>query len=143
MGLHNGGNAGDVERMSVPHGRLIHPDRLRDVWPKVRAGLDTMRADDWIAEDVYHEIRSGRAALHMYGDGFIVLQQNLTEFTRLPELHVWLAYNADGQDVYDEAIGLIRATAERMKAHRITFGSPRKGWAKRYPLVSATYEIPK
>lgn len=127
----------------MPNGQLIHPQRLRDVWPKVKAGLESMPADDWIPEDVYHEIRSGRAALHMFGDGFLVLQQSHTDYTFLPVLHVWLAYNAAGQDVYAEGMDLIHATAERMNAHKITFGSPRLGWQKRFPLVTATYEIPR
>jgi hypothetical protein len=38
---------------------LIHPDNLRAFWPDIRSGLDEMPAEDWIAEDVYHEIRSG------------------------------------------------------------------------------------
>lgn len=102
-----------------------------------------MPADDWIPEDVYHEIRSGKAALYMFGDGFLVLQKTETPYTNLPALHVWLAYNADGQDVYAEGMALIRHLAEQMDAARITFGSPRLGWQKRFPLVTATYEIPR
>lgn len=102
-----------------------------------------MPAEDWIPEDVYHEIRAGRAALYMFGEGFIVLEKGETRFTNLPTLHVWLAYNADGQDVYAAAIGLIHHLATQMNAHKITFGSPRMGWAKRFPLLSATYEIPR
>ena len=124
-------------------GELIHPDRLRDVWPQVKAGLATMPADDWIPEDVYHAIRSGTAALHLFGESFIVFQQDRTEYTRLPVLHIWLAYNAHGQDVIAAGESLIRATAERMGAHRITLSSPRLGWSKRYPLISATYGIPR
>lgn len=128
--------------MQIPDGQLIPPARLRDVWDTVKAGLAQMPADDWIPEDVYHEIRSGRAALHMFGEGFLVLQQARTDYTHLPVLHVWLAYKADGEDRRDQVESLIRATAAKMGAHKITLGSPRKGWAKRYPLLTATYEIP-
>lgn len=67
----------------------------------------------------------------------------MTEFSRLPILHIWLAYNAEGQDVYAEGMELIQATAQRMGAHKITFGSPRKGWAKRFTAITTTYEIPR
>lgn len=38
---------------------LIHPDNLRSCWDDVRKGLEAMPAEDWIAEDVYHHIKSG------------------------------------------------------------------------------------
>lgn len=38
---------------------LIHPDNLRAFWPDIRSGLAEMPREDWIAEDVYYEIRSG------------------------------------------------------------------------------------
>lgn len=91
---------------------LIHPDSLRAHWDNVRKGLDVMPKDDWIAEDVYHEIRSGNAALHVaLGDqgfaGFLVLQRRVTEFTRVPTLHVWLAYNEGDADVIEAGLSVI------------------------------------
>ena len=41
----------------------------------------------------------------------------------------------------DAGVDLLRAAAARGGFTRITFGSSRKGWAKRFPLISATYEI--
>lgn len=126
---------------------VVNPIDLRQFWPQVREGLDAMPAEDWIAEDVYHAIKSGQVALHIAignqgYEGFLVLQRLATEFTNQPILHVWLAHNAGGGDVYETGQSLIRQTAANIGAKKITFGSPRKGWAKRYPLVSATYEIP-
>ena len=125
---------------------LIPPNALRSVWDFVRAGLATMPPEDWIAEDVYHAIRSGESALHVaLGNagpcGFLVLRRHLTEFTQTPELHVWLAYNAGDADVIAAGETVLKETATRMGAARITFGSPRKGWAKRYRPVTTTYEI--
>lgn len=127
---------------------LIHPDNLRACWPDVRRGLDAMPSEDWIAEDVYHEIRSGEAALHVAVNdsgfaGFLILQKRTTEYTKQPFLHVWLAYNEGDADIIDAGLGVIRETAARIGAQKITFGSPRKGWAKRFPLVTSTYEIPR
>lgn len=106
-----------------------------------------MPDEDWIAEDVYAEVRFGGAAMHVVteGDqflGFLALQVKEAEFSGKTILHVWLAYNAGSVDVISEGEQLIRDTAKRINASKITFGSPRKGWAKRYPLVTATYEIP-
>lgn len=126
---------------------LVAPDALRSVWNFVREGLAEMPAEDWIAEDVYHAIRSGNAALHLAIDdtgpvGFLVLVRRTAEFSGVPILHVWLAYSKADKDAFTAGEKVIRETARRMGAHKITFGSPRMGWAKRYPLVSATYEIP-
>jgi hypothetical protein len=73
--------------------------------------------------------------------GFLVLQKRSTDYTRLPVLHVWLAYNKGDADIIEAGLGVIRETAARMNALKITFGSPRKGWAKRFPLITSTYEI--
>ena len=126
---------------------LIQPDGLRTVWPQVRAGLDTMPADDWIPEDVFHAVKSGAAALYLgVSDkgfcGFLILQKLIAEFSRTPTLHCWLAYNHGGQDIYDAAAEFLKEHAKHMGAARLTFGSPRPGWGKRFPCLTATYEIP-
>jgi len=126
---------------------LIHPDGLRAVWPTVRAGLETMPKDDWIPEDVFHAVKSGAAALY-YGTGdkgycgFFVLQRLLGEFSRDPILHCWLAYNHGDASVYEAAEEFMRSHAKQIGAKRLTFGSPRPGWGKRFPCLTATYEIP-
>lgn len=73
----------------------------------------------------------------------MVLQAKVTEFSNKPVLHVWLAYNHGDGDVIDAGMRVLQETASRMNAHKITFGSPRKGWAKRFPVVTTHYEIPK
>lgn len=106
-----------------------------------------MPADDWIAEDVYHAIASGDSALYVFTQagqfaGFVVLRRLTTEFSGEVSCHIWLAYSASDADAYQAAESFIKDAAKHMGASRITFSSPRKGWAKRYPLVSCTYEIP-
>lgn len=106
-----------------------------------------MPTEDWIPEDVYHAIRSGQSALYVFAEagqfaGFVVLRRLVSEFSGNVDCHVWLAYNASGQETYDAAIALYRAVAKQMGASRITFGSPRPGWAKRFRAVTTTYEIP-
>ena len=126
---------------------LIQPKDLRHVWDDVKAGLAEMPESDWIPEDVYHAIKSGQVALHIGVTpegfaGFMVLKPSQTEFSGKPTLHVWLVYNTAGADMMAAGEQLIRETARKMGAQKITFGSPRKGWAKRYNLVEATYEMP-
>ena len=138
--------------MPIPDGELmdfilIPPDELRAVWSQVSEGLADMPADDWIPEDVYHLIKAGDSALYMAlrdgtYDGFLVVRQLVAEFSRTPTLHVWLAYHVTTDDVREHVDGFLRQLAQNMGARRITFGSPRMGWAKRYPLQTATYEIP-
>lgn len=125
---------------------VIAPAQLRAVWNQIRAGLDSMPAEDWIAEDVYHAIKSGGAALYVAYEGaeyagFMVVQLRNAEFSGTPFLHVWLAYNQGSADVIWGGETFLRHLAAQSNATRISFGSPRKGWAKRYPLISATYEV--
>lgn len=126
---------------------LIPPADLRRVWPKVREGLDLMPAEDWIPEDVFHLIKSGDSALYVGHNesgyaGFFVLRRLVGEFDGSVALHCWLAHNVGDADVFAAAESYIRDVARNMGAVRITFGSPRKGWGKRYPLVTATYSVP-
>lgn len=124
---------------------LVHPDDLRTHWPRIRASLDAVSAktqDDWIAEDVYHAIKAGHAACHLCDDGLLITTLTRAEFSGTRALHVWIVHNIGDRDVIDANIPLLREMAHRANAVKITFGSPRLGWAKRFPLVSATYEVP-
>jgi hypothetical protein len=126
----------------------IEPANLRAVWDFVKQGVESMPAEDWIAEDVYHAIRSGSSALYLaIGDtgpaGFLVLSKQSTEFTLQPILHVWLAYNTGDANVMTEGESLLRKVADEMGAQHIRFGSPRPGWAKRYTPITTTYAIPR
>lgn len=126
---------------------LIHPDGLRAAWPRIRAGLDRLPPEDWIAEDVYHAIKAGTAALYIGTNdtgyaGFFAFRLQQEEFSREPVLHVWLACNEGDADVFGQAEAFILHVAREAGARRMTFGSPRKGWAKRYQAISTTYSIP-
>lgn len=127
---------------------LVTPDTLRASWQTIRAALDAVQAkapEDWIAEDVYHAIRSGQVACHLFYQagqyaGLLIVRPERAEFSGAPALHVWIAHST-GDDVFEAGEGLLKETARRMGAISITFGSPRPGWARRYRLVSATYAI--
>jgi hypothetical protein len=152
--MHHRGHTGHLGAVPLSDGELMEfvlvtPDTLRASWPTIRAALDAVQAkapEDWIAEDVYHAIKSGQVACHLfYGAGqyagLLIVRPERAEFSGVPSLHVWVAHSAGGVDVFEAGEGLLKETARRVGATSITFGSPRPGWAKRYRLVSATYEI--
>jgi hypothetical protein len=128
---------------------LVTPDTLRLHWPRIRASLDVVQSkspEDWIAEDVFHAIKSGSAACHIAIDakgyaGLMVTTKSVAEFSGEQSLHVWIAHNEGDNDVMAEGLDILRRMAQHGGFKRITFGSKRPGWAKRYKLVSATYEV--
>lgn len=128
---------------------LVTPVDLRAHWPQIReslAAVTAKAADDWIAEDVYHAIKAGHAACHIALNdqgyaGLLVTTLTRAEFSGTPALHVWIVHNAGTPDVMDAGLPVLKQLAQRAGAARITFGSPRLGWSKRYPLISATYEV--
>lgn len=128
----------------------VTPATLRQHWPRILGSLCVVRAkndNDWIAEDVYHSIKSGESACHLAYDGehyagLLVTKLSIAEYSGTRSLFVWIAHNEGAPDVMDAGLPLLREMATRANAQRITFGSPRKGWAKRYPLITAMYEVP-
>lgn len=73
--------------------------------------------------------------------GLMVTAMARAEFSGKAALHVWIAHNEGDADVIEAGLEMLRNTALKAGIPRITFGSPRLGWSKRYKLVSATYEI--
>lgn len=115
----------------------VEPDRLRDVWEQVKQGLYAVRnhsADAWIVEDIYMALKSNASTLHIgYVDGeykgFLILTP--TASYDGPVLHIWATYSAANDFcVFTEGMEQIKAFAKQMKARRITFFSPRKGWER-------------
>jgi hypothetical protein len=112
------------------------PDAVSDVWDTIKAGLEEVAryGDHWRPEDVYMALRQGHAALHLvnvagrYG-GFMVTVPSRSWDG--PVLHVWAVYAVPGLPrLRRECFGKLRELATEMKARRITFTSPRKGWEK-------------
>lgn len=130
----------------------VNPAELRAHWPVISAALDSVieaTSPDWIKEDVYHQLASGKAAgrliyeLGQYRALFILTQPS-EEFSGERCLHIWIAENAiSGTDEsFDYGLSAIKQIAQQLGAPKLTLESPRKGWAKRFKLVSATYEVP-
>ena len=111
--------------------RPVPGELIRSVWADVRDFLDEVmnacpNGDTWIPEDVYHEVKAGRAFLHVVGDppfGCVVLQVLKDQYTGKPYLHVWIAYSR----VLGAIINLlpeIERLARSVGAERITCHSP-------------------
>lgn len=141
----------------IPYGGLmelvyVNPAELRAHWPVVSAALDSVidaTSPDWIKEDVYHQLAAKQATAHLvYERGeyrsLFILTQPAEEFSGERCLHIWIAENAiSGTDEsFDFGLAAIKQIAQQLRAPKLTLESPRKGWAKRFKLVSATYEVP-
>lgn len=131
---------------------IVNPAELRAHWPVISAALDSVieaTSPDWIKEDVYHQLASGKAAGRLIYDqgqyrSLFILTQPAEEFSGERCLHIWIAENAiSGTDEsFDFGLAAIKQIALQLGAPKLTLESPRKGWAKRFKLVSATYEVP-
>lgn len=143
--------------MPIPHGGLmelviVKPAELRAHWPVVSAALDSVieaTSPDWIKEDVYHQLANASAICHLVYElgqyrSLFILTQPAEEFSGQRCLHIWIAENAlSGTDEsFDFGLSAIKQIALQLGAPKLTLESPRKGWAKRFKLVSATYEVP-
>lgn len=115
----------------------VDPFNLKEAWKLIKTGVQkvTDLQSIFIAEDVYTEIKTGAAILHIaYVDneynGFVVTQ-NLQNHDG-PVLHIWLAYsckNTEGE-LLEVGLPIIKEWAQNISAKRVTFSSVRKGWAK-------------
>lgn len=127
----------------------IHPEALHGVWPRVSEGLAKIlekSSDDWLPEDVYHALKSGQSQLFIVANeqgfaGFLVLRVVQREFSRTQDMHVWCAYSVGDADVFEAGLNLVRDAARRAGCQRITFGSQREGWKKRFAVDEITYRI--
>jgi hypothetical protein len=122
----------------------VQPDDIGDVWDTIRDGLEEVarHGDHWRPEDVYMALRQGQTNLHLarvdgqYA-GFVIATP--ARGYDGPTLHVWAVYAVRGfPRLHAECFAQLRSWAADMKARRITFTSPRKGWerlGKRFGFV--------
>lgn len=128
-------------RDAMSNGELIFeyvpPDKLREVWPIVRAGVASVcdaGSAGYIPEDMYMAIATSHSTLHICYEngsylGFMVLTP--TNDYNGTSIHVWAGYsNKPETDILEVGIVEINKLACRINARNITFDSKRKGWAK-------------
>jgi hypothetical protein len=116
--------------------KAIPADQIRSVWDDVRWFLEEVLnscpdADTWIPEDVYHEVKAGKAFLYVVGTpafGCLVLQSLKDQYTGRNILHVWIAYSR----VLGAMVKLmpeLDKLAKTINADRITCHSPFEAFA--------------
>jgi hypothetical protein len=111
--------------------RHVPADQIRSVWDEVRWFLEKVlieckNCDTWVPEDVYHEIKSGRAHLHVVGQplfGCLVLQVLKDPYIGDTYLHVWIAYSKT-LGAIQRLMPDLEYIARTVGAKRITCHSP-------------------
>ena len=115
---------------------------LRQVWPSVRPLLEELAIktkQNWIAEDIYTEVLTGKARLFLVEGGVLVTVPQVEEFTGANVLHVWCGIG-QGHD-YESSLEELKEHAREFGFQKITFESNREGWKKRFPIESIRYRI--
>ena len=86
-------------------------------------------SDGWCPEDVYVFLISGQATLYIATEGWkgFAILQLLPNYSQ-KRLHCWIVQTSDDPALYVKDVEDI---ARGAGASKITFDSPRKGWAKR------------
>lgn len=113
---------------------------LHACWPKVRKGLERIAEkgkENWLPEDVYVALRTGRATLYVADPGFFILEKVDEAFTHQSVLNIWClhaqaedgGHHAGVLQFRDEAIAYIDGVAKSLGIKRIKM-SGRKGWQK-------------
>jgi len=146
----------NVHPLPKPEPRIDHvwipPDEVSEQWDLVQAGVEEVAqyGDHWRAEDVYMALRQGTSHLYVimvdgvYA-GFVVVTP--TRGHDGPTLHVWIAYAVPGgPPLHPATVARFKDWATAIKARRILFTSPRKGWdrlARRlgFTPTLVTYEL--
>lgn len=113
----------------------VPPQEMRFVWHIVRPWLESAAeysCGEWIPEDVYHEVRSGTATLLMAETeegspvGCAVIRDFQGHAGRV--MYLWIIGGDPG--LISDYWADLERIARSMKADKIMFMSPRRGWEK-------------
>lgn len=112
--------------------RQIPPDHLHSVWPEVKEYISIVKEqqpDTWLVEDVYAEIKAGKAVLYVVDGGCCVVQPGKDPWTSEPYLHVWIAY-CGIHGAIDTYLPELDQIARNAGFKSLTLRSKRRGFAK-------------
>lgn len=125
---------------------------VRLMWDRLRGWVDKVQgktASDWRTEDVYAELKEGRATAFLALEqgtpkGLLVLAEVRDPITRRKELAMWVAYS-ESTRLIDYTLDQVEIIARNGGFSAITGASPRKGWLRRlapkgYNLVAYHFE---
>lgn len=128
----------------------VSPEKVHGwMWGDVRRGLESILAichEEWSPEDVYLALKTGRASLYKFPDGFFIAELMPSPFNQSKRLNIWCLFTAPM--VGDEFSEVLIAEFERIAAQHgccaIRFVSPRLGWGRKlkgkFEEVGVIYE---
>lgn len=120
--------------------RLIQTEELYHVWKEIRKGLWSIKdkcKEKWIPEDVYVSLMSGISQLFVTEDnGFVIVYPRKSWDGN--ELFIWCAYSEEG-DAVEKYEPFLLELAEKVKARRLVFESPRNWRGHGYVPIASIY----
>lgn len=152
LSVGSGGGAGSVYAHLVPPPPpkpiLYHVPtaEFKQHWPRVKAGLERILADeklvcDWIAEDVYADLRDGQAFLSLIGDDGFLVWQRYAGTDRRGMLFILACEGSGMLKHYPAIYAELEAMARAVNTKRIRHISMRKEWeSKFWKLTGYVYE---
>jgi GNAT superfamily N-acetyltransferase len=119
--------------------RAVGSSEVHLYWARIKPEIDRLLrfgSDGYVTEDVFVFLRNGVATLYVNDGewaGFAILQLLPNYYGK--RLHCWIVQTtSDPKEYMDKLI----AIAKSHGADRITFESPRKGWARRAERLGFT-----
>ena len=115
---------------------MIRQAELRKDWPWAKHLVEAVRAktnEEWLSEDVYVAVATGKAAMYVLDDpqGVLVCYPEKDAWSGDPMLHIWIVYCIGGMEQFiDEAMQLLNKLAGNISAKTMVMHSPRAGWQK-------------
>lgn len=124
----------------------VAPEKIRLVWDHVKPEVEkllTRFPDEWIPEDLYADLRYGKATLFVLTDngikGFFVVEVVTDRHSQNKSLNVWVLCAEHVGEIHQQ---LLIAKLDELKAlcscARITYGSARMAWAR---AMKGVFEI--
>jgi hypothetical protein len=128
-----GTKVADNTANSDPEINWVPPDLLPAVWGMVLPGVEESLKYDpsgWTPDGTFAALESGRMHLHIAFRGDIYMGFSVSWLNRLPHANVWHVHILYSNDRLLEAFPLLEQAARDAGADEMTWGSPRKGFAK-------------
>lgn len=131
---------------ALPILRHVSTAEFRPHWPRVKIGLERILADDklccdWIAEDVYADLRDGQAFLSLVGDEGFIVWQRYAGTDRRGMLFILACEGTGMLKHYPAVYAELEDMARKVNTKVIRHISMRKGWERNFwKLTGYVYE---
>ena len=113
----------------------VAPDDVPAQWDLVLPAIAevAVHGDHWRPEDVYMALRQGASHLHVIQLDGRYAGCIVTTPTRAHDgmtLHVWIGFSTPDVNLHAATMAQLHDWARNLKARRIVFTSPRRGWER-------------